>query len=158
VCLVTSAACPVANTAANTIALLFTVKSLSGGPGAAVSAPHIAANWLATWRALDAGGNTELYYAQATTDASGMITCSAGRPLSVYNDAEPKAVEYTLAGNSGATAVASGGCIANNPANTIEIDVPFSAVGASATTELYALTGWSGSSLTALPASACSAD
>ncbi|HVA60547.1 MAG TPA: hypothetical protein VNG13_08425 [Mycobacteriales bacterium] len=134
---------------------LFTVKDLSGGPGSAVIAPHTGANWLVTWH-----WNNDLWYAQATSDPTGGMSYSAGRPLSIYNDGEPKALEYTTAANSEATAVTGTVDTANN---TIEIDVPVADVGGvgtgSDTTNhiLYGLTGWTGNADAALPGTVCSA-
>ena len=132
---------------------LFTVKDLSAGPASAIVGAHTAANWLVTWR-----WNDDLWYAQATADPGGSMAYSAGRPLSIYNDGEPKALEYTTAGNSKAVAVTGS---VSPASNTIEIDVPLSAVGgvglAGDSTDhvLHGLTGWTGNALAALPASAC---
>ncbi|MBV8911119.1 MAG: hypothetical protein JOZ89_10195 [Gammaproteobacteria bacterium] len=150
VCLTASTSCPVTNTATNTAAFLFTVKSLSGGPGSAVIAPNTGANWLVTWRA-----NNDLWYAQATTGLTGTLSCTYGRPLSVYNDGEPKAAEYV--GNPEAVHLPSSACVANTSNNTIEIDVPFDATsGITTTSVLYGLTGWTGNSSAALDPSVCS--
>ena len=155
VCTVTTAACPVANTQANTVSFLFTVNSLAGlltPPSSAVVGSHTGANWLVTWR-----WNNDLWYAQATVDAAGTsLSCSAGRPLSVYNDGEPKAVEYTTTGNTQASVVS--GC--STAGNTIEIDVPtadIGGIGGAKTDEMYGLTGMTGNEAATLPAATCAA-
>ena len=155
VCTVTTAACPVANTAANTVSFLFTLDDLAGllsAPSSAVAGTHTGANWLVTWR-----WNNDLWYAQATVDASGTsLSCSAGRPLSVFNDGEPKAAEYTSSGNPEASVVS--GC--STTGNTIEIDVPASdigGIGGATTDEMYGLTAWTGNEDATLPAASCAA-
>jgi hypothetical protein len=141
----------VVNKDANTLAFIFTVRDLSGGPASAVVTPHTGANWLATWH-----WNNDLWFAQATTDATGTVKYIAGRPLSIYNDGEPKALQYTTDGNSEATTVTGGYDTAHN---TIEIDVPLSAIGgvdtAGDTTDhvLRGLTGWTGADNAAVSSS-----
>ena len=159
VCTMASGSCPVTNTNTADLAFLFTVHDLSGGLSSAVTGAHTGAVWLVTWR-----WNNDLWFAQASTDASGTaLSCQAGRPLSIFNDGEPKAVEYTATGNSEATTLPGNGCKDSTTANTIEIDVPVSAignVGASGDTtnhELYGLTGWTGESTATLPATTCAA-
>jgi hypothetical protein len=131
----------------------FTVDDLSGGPAGAISGEHTGANWLVTWR-----WNNDLWYAEATVDPAGTVAYSAGRPLSVYNDGEPKGLEYTTLGNPEAVAVTGS---VDTAANTIEIDVPLSSVGGVAGSAdrtnhvLYGLTGWTGNAIAALPATAC---
>ncbi|MHB8717774.1 MAG: hypothetical protein ACYDAC_02625 [Candidatus Dormibacteria bacterium] len=153
VCTVTTASCPVANTAASKLSFLFGLSDLSGGLGGAVTVGHTGAIWLVTWRTLN-----DVWFAEASTDATGTLSCSAGRPLSIYNDGEPKLAEYTASGNPEAVTIPSSGCIVKG--NTIEIDVPTSAVGnidvsSSSTAKLYGVTGWTGESTASLPASVC---
>ncbi|MBV9526738.1 MAG: exo-alpha-sialidase, partial [Candidatus Dormibacteraeota bacterium] len=151
VCTTHTTACPVANTAPNTLSFLFTVASLSGGPGSAVVTANgsTSANWLVTWRT-----NNDLWFAQAVTDPAGTLTCTYGRPQSIFNDGEPKAVEYI--GNPEAMHLPATSCLANNTANTIEIDVPMDSISGLATaSELYGLTGWTGNATAALPATVC---
>ncbi|MBV8195500.1 MAG: hypothetical protein JOY80_08220 [Candidatus Dormibacteraeota bacterium] len=106
---------------ATTLAFVFTVKDLSGGPASAIVAPHTGANWLVTWH-----WNNDLWFAQASLTTTGSMSYIAGRPLSVFNDSEPKVLEYTGANNSEASTVNGG---FSKTANTIEIDVPVSAIG-----------------------------
>jgi hypothetical protein len=145
VCTVASVACPVTNTSPNHLSFLFTLNSLSGGLSSAVTGAHTEANWLVTWR-----WNNDVWFAQATTGAAGSLSCAAGRPLSVFNDGEPKAVEYTTAGNSEATGLSAAEC--KTTGNQIEIDVPLNGAvlgslgtaGDTTNHELYGLTGWTG--------------
>ncbi|MBV8195547.1 MAG: exo-alpha-sialidase [Candidatus Dormibacteraeota bacterium] len=161
VCLVNSSVCPVANTASGTVAFLFTLRSLSGGPQAAVqtASGQLNANWLATWRG---GSPNDLWFAQASSSATGAMTCIYGRPTSIFNDGEPKAAEYisgTGTGNANCSVNATTSVVNGQAPNTIEIDVPMNATsGLSPSSELYGLTGWTGNSTTALDGTVCSAD
>jgi len=150
VCLTGNVVCPVTNTTPNTLAFLFKVANMGSSPSNAIVAPNLTANWLATWRA---GSPNDLWFAQASTDSTGALSCIAGRPLSVFNDGEPKAVDYVGGtANPQATTVS---CAANPGNGTVEIDVPFSAVGVTPSSELFGLTGWTGNSSTALPSTVC---
>jgi len=156
VCTTASVACPVTNTHGNTLSFLFTLSSLSGGLSSAVAGNHTGALWLVTWR-----WNNDLWFAQASFSSSGGMTCLAGRPLSVYNDGEPKAVEYI--NNPETTPLAGSACTTTG--NRIEIDVPESNVGGVGTTSdtttnhvLYGLTGWTGDQAATLPVTVCAAD
>ena len=149
-----------------TLEFLMTVNNMSTGPSCVTPGPqcavvntgaagtfaqHTDALWLVTWR-----WNNDVYFAEATSDPTGQSTnFIAGRPLSVYNDSEPKALEYTAAGNPNATAVQGAFSTANN---TVEIDVPMSAVGNPVGTqsELYGLTGWTGDGTTPITPGAAS--
>ena len=135
------------------------LNNLSGAftaPSSAVTGTtHTGANWLVTWR-----WNNDLWFAQATVNIAGSLTCLAGRPLSVYNDGEPKAVEYV--NNANATPISGAAC--STSGNNIEIDVPESAIGGVGTAsdatnhELYGLTGWTGEEAATLPVSVCASD
>ncbi len=158
VCTVHTTPCPVTNTNASSLVFLFTLKNLSGAfapPSSAVVGAHTGAQWLVTWRSFNPALSPpwDLWFAEASVDPTGHLSCVAGRPLSVFNDGEPKAVEYTAAGNSEATTIT--GC--THTGNSLEIDVPFSDVGATSTSELYGLTGWTGDDIS-VPADLCTAD
>lgn len=164
VCLTNSTVCPVANSASNTIAFLFTLQNLSGGPQTAVQTTDgmTNANWLVTWRG---GSPNDLWFAQASTDATGNMTCVYGRPTSVFNDGEPKAAEYisdpngVLTGTAACSVNATSSPVNGQAPNTIEINVPMNSVsGLGSASELFGLTGWTGNSSAALDLSVCSAD
>jgi hypothetical protein len=129
----------------STLAFLFKVHDLSAGPGSAAIAPHPGARWLATWH-----WNNDFWFAQFTSDPSSMIrTCLAGKPVSLFSSSAPKALQYTAMSGQNTT-LPSSACVVDQPSNTIEIDVPLSAIGgvgtAGDTTShvLYGLTGYTG--------------
>jgi hypothetical protein len=125
---------------ASTLEFLFQVSNLSGGPSSAiVGTNHAGATWMVTWHQ-----NDDFWFAAANASATG-TSCLAGRPTPTFTSGGPKSLEYIP--STEATAVS--GCVFNNGANTIEIDVPLADIGNPANGSLlYGLTGFTGDLLT----------
>jgi hypothetical protein len=130
-------------TSGDDVQFRFTVKDLSAGPAAAIvnnaataaaNELHTGAIWLATWHRSD-----DLWFASATTDESGHLSCLAGKPLDVFSSSAPKALLYEQDPQGQANHVVTG-CKVDG--NSIEVDVPRSDIGNPADGDvLYGLTG-----------------
>jgi hypothetical protein len=122
----------------------FTVKNLGSGPASAVvnSAATEAANelhtgaiWLATWHF-----NNDFWFASASTDAVGNLSCLAGKPMDVFSSSAPKALQYVHDPSNAANHIETG---CSTSGNTITVTVPVADIGSpTASSVLFGLTGY----------------
>ncbi len=129
---------------ASTLAFTFTVKDMHGNPTSAITnqpVPHTGAMWLVTWHThnLSSHAPDDFWFASASVDPAGNKAYLAGKPVSVFGSGDPKAFEYASdpADNTAVTGTF------NTTNNTVEIDVPLSAIGNAANGDvLYGLAGY----------------
>ena len=127
----------------STLAVKIKVGNFGGNPTSAIVGNHTGAIWLVTWHQ----GN-DFWFASASTDPAGNRQYLAGKPVSVRGSGSPKALQYTSDPTGGNTTVSGS---FDTAANTVEIDVPVSAVGSPTSgTILYGLTAFTGDSAAAV--------